>query len=366
MRLLPLLVLVATIAAACGAPSPAAATSPTAESSPATSPSAEPSTPASPSPSPLASEGAYGVLATFVPSGTYAISLVAADGKVASSAKASRPPKIACSNQTVANRPDPVSASDTRAYFLDAAGVVRFLTASGKTGKATTVPIGAKRQSAFTVSPDDKRIAVVVSDYNANGAAIRLYVEDLNGGANHKVIFTDTGFFGLWPIGWHGADLVVAKVAACTLGGGPLCCGPREFHVVNPATGIRSRTLGGPDCIPAGPPTKAGVLCETGTQANVMDWTGTITRSFSIQDAGALGAYLSPNGNQAALLATQDTTIEGSHATFSGFLACGWIDSSRVLGGDGQGKPLVGDMTTGAVVSVPAQGFCAGRIPGGL
>lgn len=306
------------------------------------------------------------MLATWVAAGTYTISLIGADGKVASSAQASHPPSIPCSNTFVADRPYPVSTSDTRAYFLDAAGVVRFLAPSGQSGKATTVPAGSNRQSAFAVSPDDKRIAVVVSDFNANGAVTSLYVEDLIGGANHKVIFTETGPFGLWPIGWHGADLVVAKVTACTLGGGPFCCGPREFHVVSPATGVRSRTLGDAECIPAGPPTKAGVLCKAGAQANVMDWTGTTTRSFSIQAAGELGAYLSPNGNQAALLATQDTTIEGSHTTFSRFLACGWIDSSRVLGGDGQGRPLVGDITTGTVVSVRAEGFCAGRIPGGI
>ena len=306
------------------------------------------------------------MLATYVAAGTYTISLVGSDGKVASSAQASHPMNITCSSTTGADLPHPVSTSNSRAYFLDAQGAVRFLTATGQTGKATTLPVGSKRQSLFAVSPDDKRIAVVVSDYSATGAATSLYVEDLNGGANHKVLVTDTGAFGLWPVGWHGADLVVAKVTSCTSGGGPLCCGPREFYVVDATTGARSRTLGGPDCIPTGPPSKAGVICETSVQANVLDWTGTTTRSFSIQGGLALRAYLSPNGNQAALVADQNTTVEGSLTSFDGFQACGWIDSSRVLGGDGQGKPMVGDMNTGRVVSVAAQGGCAGRIPGGL
>jgi hypothetical protein len=364
VKLCPLLLVVAAVAGACGGTPSAPAPSQSPSIVPAAT--ASPSAPASPAPSPLPSEGAYGVLATYVSAGTYTISLIGADGKVASSAQASHPVSISCSSTTGADLPSPVSTSDSRVYFLDAQGVVRFLTPSGQTGKATTLPVGSKRQSTFTVSPDDKRIAVVVSDFTAAGAATSLYVEDLNGGANHKVVFTDTGVFGLWPIGWHGADLVVAKVTACTTGGGPLCCGPREFHVVDPATAVRSRTLGGPDCLPGGPPSRAGVLCETSVQANVLDWAGTTTRSFSIQNGGALRAYLSPNGNQAALVPDQDSTVEGSNTTFSGFQACGWIDSSRVLGRDEQGNPLVGDINTGALVSIAAQGFCAGRIPGGL
>jgi hypothetical protein len=362
VKLCALLLVVTAVVGACGGTPSAAKPSPSAEPSP----SASPSLPSSPAPSPLPSEGAYGVLATYVSAGTYTITLIGADGKVASSAQASHPTSISCGATIGANLPAPVSTSNTRAYFLDAQGVVRFLTPTGATGKATTLPFGNKRQSRFTVSPDDKRIAVVVSDFTATGAVTSLYVEDLSGGTNHKIIFNDTGVFSLWPIGWHGADLVVAKVSSCTSGGGPLCCGPRELHLVDAATAARKRTLGGPDCLPAGPPSKAGALCETSAQANVLDWSGTTTRSFSIEVGGGMNAYLSPNGNQAALVLNQDTTIEGSHTKFNGFLACGWIDSSRVLGRDGDGKPQVGDTTAGTVVSVAAQGDCAGRIPGGL
>ncbi|MEA2629632.1 MAG: hypothetical protein QOJ10_2092, partial [Chloroflexota bacterium] len=61
-----------------------------------------------------------------------------------------------------------------------------------------------------------------------------------------------------------------------------------------------------------------------------------------------------------------DTVVDGSHTTFSDFQTCGWIDSTRVLGTDRQGQPRVGDIVTGTTVSVVAQGFCAGRIPGAL
>ena len=217
----------------------------------------------------------------------------------------------------------------------------------------------------FTVSPDDKRIAVVVGDFTSTGVAISLYVEDLAGGAHHVVIFTQTGAFGLWPTGWHAASLVVAKVPACSQGGAPLCCGPQELHVVDPATGARKVALGGPTCQISGPPSPGGAICETDVQASALDWTGTATRSFSIQ--GQTPAYLSPNGNEAALVGGADTVLEGYQRTFSGLQACGWIDGTRLLaGGDALKQPRVADIRSGVVVPVAAQGLCAGRIPGTL
>jgi hypothetical protein len=309
------------------------------------------------------------VLTTPTTDPTYVVSLVGFDGKVAARAQASSPGKVTCGATGGALVPGPVSTSNSRAYYMDAQGVVRFLTPAGATGKATTVPVGSQRHSAFAVSPDDKRIAVVVSDFSASGAATSLYVEDLSGGTHHKVIFTESGAFGIWPAGWHGADLVVAKVPACASAGSTFCCGPQELHVVDAATADRRFTLGGPTCVIAGPPTAAGAICESDAQASVLDWSGTTTRSFAIQ--GLTPAYLSPNGNQAALDKGNpsnfvDTVVEGSHTTFSDLQACGWIDSTRVLGTDRQGQPRVGDIVTGTVVSVVAQGLCAGRIPGAL
>jgi hypothetical protein len=300
---------------------------------------------------------------------TYTVSIVGFDGKLASKAQASSPGKVTCGSAAAAPLPPPVSTSNTSLYYMDAQGVVRFLHPNGNTGRATTVPVGSQRRSMFTVSPDDKRIAVVVGDFNSAGVATTLYVEDLSGHTHHKVIFNSTGASGLWPIGWHGADLVVAKVPACAQGSGPFCCGPQELHVVDASTATRRFTLGSANCVIAGPPSAAGAVCESDAQANVLDWTAATTRSFSIQ--GQTPAYLSPNGNQAALDKANpanflDTEVEGSHATFSDLQACGWIDSTRVLGTDRQGAPKVADIVTGSLVSVAAQGSCAGRIPGGL
>jgi hypothetical protein len=360
MRPAPLLLVLATIASACGGAGSGSAPSPSVTATPSVAPQAS----GSPGASPLPSEGAYGVLVSPLTAATYTVSLVGPDGKVASSAQASSPAAVTCGTAEAAVVPPPVSTSNSRVYFMDAQGVVRFLTPHGDSGRATTVSVGSGRRSMFSVSPDDQRIAVVVADFTSSGAATSLYVEDLSGGAHHKIIFTETGTSSLWPTGWHGTSLVVAKVPPCTQGGGPFCCGPQEFHVIDPATASRKFTLGGPDCLVAGPPSPAGAVCENDAQANVLDWTGTATRSFAIQ--GQTPAYLSPNGNQAAMASNSNTVVEGSHTTFTGLQACGWIDSTRLLGADAQGQPQVGDWATGTTVNVSAQGTCAGRIPGGL
>jgi hypothetical protein len=302
-------------------------------------------------------------------SGIYTVSLVGIDGRVVASAQANRPTDVSCASGAVAIVPIPLSTSNTRVYFLDDKGVVRFVSANGDQGRATTVPVGTPtRRTSFAVSPDDQRIAVVVIDFTANGAATSLYVEDLNGGGNHRDIFADSGAFTLWATGWHGAgNLVVAKVPACSTGvGGPFCCGPQEFHVVDPGTAVRRFTVGSPTCLIAGPPSPAGAVCETTTQANVLNWTAAAGSSFDVPINTP--AYLSPDGQQVAIISTSDptTTLFPSKATIA-VVACGWIDNSHLLtGGDDQHPARVADVSSGKVVSVAAVGDCAGRLPGGL
>ena len=350
----------AMLAGACSLPGTGAATSPSpvaATSTPAGSPSSNP-----PPVNPL------GVLFVSPLSGTYTVSLVGINGRVVASAQANRPADVSCANGAVADVPLPLSTSNTRVYFMDDKGVVRYLGANGDAGRATTVPAGTPtRRSSFAVSPDDQRIAVVVIDFTANGASTRLYVEDLNGGGNHHDTYTDSGAFTLWATGWHGTNnLVVAKVPVCSQGGGPFCCGPQEFHVVDPVTAVRRFTIGGPTCVIAGPPSPVGAVCETSTQANVVTWSGTTAGTFEI--AGYTPAYISPEGQWVAIVSTSDptTTVLPVKATVA-LVACGWIDNSHLLtGGDTQRQPRVADIVNGKIVPVPAQGDCAGRIPGGL
>ncbi len=105
--------------------------------------------------------------------------------------------------------------------------------------------------------------------------------------------------------------------------------------------------------------------CAT-TQANVLTWTAGAGSSFDIP--GNTPAYLSPDGQQVAIVSTADptTTLFPSKTTVA-VVACGWIDNSHLLtGGDTQRQPRVTDVSSGKVVPVAATGECAGRIPGGL
>jgi hypothetical protein len=346
-------------------PSPASSPSAQASGTPSGSPAVSPSPSAQPSANPIT--GSYAVLSSVGAGDTYTVSLIGTDGSVAASATPSTPTQITCGDAAAALVSLPVSTTDTRAYFLDAQGNVRFLTPNGETGTATRVPAGGQVRSMFAVSPDDRRIAVVKDTFNSTGATTVLYVEDLNGGTNHVQIFTESGAYTLWPIGWHGtSQLVVAKVPSCTQGGGPTCCGPQEYHVVDPSTGARRFTVGGPACIPVGGASPAGALCEdqSFSKVNILDWTGVTRKSLTIQ--GPTPAYLSPDGSEVALVINSQTTFAGAKQTLD-LVACGWIDASHVIaGGDAQSQPRVGDVTTGNIAPVAAQGVCAGRIPGGL
>jgi hypothetical protein len=261
-----------------------------------------------------------------------------------------------------------VSTSNSRAYFLDGAGVVHYLAPNGQTGRATTVPIGPARRSMFAVSSDDQRIAVVVADFTAGGASTRLYVEDLAGAGHHVETFHESGTTTLWPTGWHGPNnLVVAKVPSCTQGGGPFSAGPQELHVIDPTTGVRRFTIGGPSCVIAGPPTAGGAVCETNLQATRLTWTGAAIRSYSIE--GYTPAYISPDGTEVAItFPSGNTVIEDTpYPQITGMQPCGWIDMTHVFsGGDAQQQPRVADLGTGNLSPIAALGDCGGRIPGGL
>jgi hypothetical protein len=297
----------------------------------------------------------------------YTVSIVDANGKVVGSAQASSPTAVTCADAAGAEVPLPISTSDDRVYYMDAQGVVRFLTVQGETGRATTVPTGGSRRSTFAVSPDDQRIAVVVNDFTASGVTFKIYVEDLNGGTNHLDIYGTTGVYGLWPLGWHGPNnLVLAVVKACSQGGGLFCCGPRELHVVDPATALRRFTMGGSTCVIAGPPSPAGAVCENNTfdVATILDWNAVQSGGFPI--GGPTPAYLSPDGQHVAVVSGSSTAIYRTNTTLN-LVACGWIDSTHVIAGDyGQSPARIGNIVTGATIAVSAKGTCAGRLPGGL
>src|SRR2546430_16261758 len=132
------------------------------------------------------------------------------DGRVGVTARPRGPARVGCANAAAALVSLPVRASNSRASFMDAQGVIRFLAPNGDTGRATSVPAPtASRRSMFAVSPDDQRIAVIVDDFTSAGAATRLYVEDLNGGGNHLDLVSQSGAYTLWPVGWHGTNNLI-------------------------------------------------------------------------------------------------------------------------------------------------------------
>jgi hypothetical protein len=299
----------------------------------------------------------------------YTVSLVGIDGRVVASQVASTPGTVTCGGTAAADVPPPLSTSNTRVYFMDALGVVRYLGPNGDAGTTITLPIGPARRSLFAVSPDDALMAVVVVDFAQGGATTNLYMYQLQPGGSKPLLFQQSGGYTLWPTGWHGTtSLVLAKVPSCTQGGGPFCCGPQEFHVVDPQTAVRRFTVGGATCVIAGPPSPAGAVCEDNSFAHlsVLDWTGATTHSYPI--SGATPAYLSPDGILVGIAAfgAPSTTLLPTNAAVT-LSACAWIDNTHLLsGGDAQHQPSVGNITTGQVVPVAALGDCAGRIPGGL
>lgn len=140
------------------------------------------------------------------------------------------------------------STSLTRVYYLNARTEVRFLDPNGNTGSVTRIPAGDYDQSAFAVSPDDKRIAVSILSYAPpwewtasfpKYRGMRMYVEDLVGGGHHVDLFASTTVVE-FPIGWTGGQLVIAvsTIACCTR----VLINPYNasaYHVADPETGKR-------------------------------------------------------------------------------------------------------------------------------
>jgi hypothetical protein len=283
----------------------------------------------------------------------------------------------------------PVSASTSRVYFRDGDAKIRYMTPDGQVGDSTTVPGGPTTASFFAVSPDDKRIAVVVEDLSAAATiGLRLYVEDLTGGGHHADTFVTTiqksGGVTLWPMGWHQGSIILAVVLACSLS--PVS-EPYEWHVVDATTATRLATLPGSKvrCLGGFWQSPAGAACSVDNTTFVNDWSG---KPLS-QDMYAFGptqAQLSPSNTSAALdyngpdgwggdgvhtsvinIGQRGMTIMPGHAS------CLWIDDTTLLAPDAviayqSGLPPPGGSitVTSNVTALPAAGLCMGRFPGGL
>jgi hypothetical protein len=368
-------VLVALLAISCGQGNPVASTrspSPT----PAASGSPSPATVASATPRPISracsAASSYGLRMT---SGT--LEIVNTCGVVTARATV-RPSSVQfCSPGFGAVLQPPVSASADKVFYRDGDVDIRYLTPTGQTGFVTTIPGGPTTVSFFSVSPDDRRIAIVVEDLSATTTMkLHLWVEDLQGGHLAR-IFSTTSSIGkgattLWPMGWHSGRLVLALMRACTFEAVPP---PVEWHVADASTAVRLATIGGirTNCATSFWPSQAGVACVdyTKPQARIYDWNGRLTATVPTHNFG-LQSALSPSGRLLSLAnggglgdpspVTRIASVTGGTAvTVPGHMACLWIDDSHWLAQD-----AVVAFPSGAVAKLPASGVCAGRFPGGL
>src|SRR5438094_3720016 len=169
--------------------------------------SSVPSTPGTAAPSNTALSSVYAVLQQASRDGQYSIYLVGIDGRIAGHATAQAP------SPDYGGYGPLVSTSDHKVYFLDGPSTVKSLEPSGKVATAATLPSSATIQARFSVSPDDRRIAVALLTYHVDGLAItygviKMYVSDLNS-ANQIDIFSSPSV-AEWPVEWLGADIVGA------------------------------------------------------------------------------------------------------------------------------------------------------------
>ena len=383
------LVGIALLMAACSQPNSAAATPTPSSSAPATPISTSPTPSAVTSPTPPTLSSAYAVVVkNFLvdPGPTYTLSIVAADGHVAASTTAHR---RTVPNVQVGN----LSTSATTLYYLDGDSDVRFLRPDHSTGLVTHITLGSKQAAAFSVSPDDLRIAVSVLDYTRYPVSTRLYVEDLQGGTNHIQLFYSSSVME-WPVGWHAGRLVMAlgidSPPQNLIDGFAPATG---YHIVDAQTGARLLSL----CtnkVAYQPESSAGAVCIDLQAGSTTSWDG---RSRALPFARkpdptsgvcSLIGPLSPTGVIASnIISSSQGGCGGGPGIFlvspSGVIGTrpvtfntnpdGWIDSAHLVVDSSayttnSSTPVLSivNTNTGASARVQAAGSLVAVLPGTL
>jgi hypothetical protein len=383
MRLGAVLAATTLLAISCGQGS-----APTASHTASTARTSGTASPAA-SPSPVPQGASYGLLLS---AGT--LEMITPNGELAASATVAAPTVQICAPGLGALLQPPVSATADKVYFRDGDTRIRYLTPTGLTGDATTVPGDGSSVSFFSVSPDDQRIAVLVEDLTSSVTiGLRLYVEDLNGHGNHVEIYSATTSHStegntLWPMGWHQGQLVLAVMAACT--NDPATASPSEWHVASAVTGNRVATIKG-SCILSRWPSAAGVACldQNNLTAAVYDWTGKLTITTPAPRPTSLNPWqsgLSPSGQRiffansgeicTSVCPVFQTDVNSSFmqggttfaTQFDVSPACLWIDETHLMSPNGvvSLQQSGSDPIVTANTKLAASGQCAGRYPGGL
>jgi len=393
----PALLGLALVTVGCGSASPKtqkpAMTSPAATASTSVTASAT---------APTASVQSLGILVGFVngtgpQSAGYDLALVAPDGKVVAKAHAAVRASIGTGGTgggAAAYDLPEVSASSTTVYYLDGDSNVRYLNSDGSSGQVTTVPGTKMVHAAFAVTPDNRRIAVSLLNYAVSPPSLRLYVQDLHGGANHVEIFSSQHAW-VWPVGWHAGKLVLAATSSPPFSQQGLVWNPYsapEYHVVDPADATRLATIGSGDfqtgCQPSGTLTAAGTACyhRTATAGgagyfSTLDWGGRLG-SLRVQSDAWGTAAVAPTGDSLTGCCDSGGTawIDGAGGRFTTQVHASvqdwpcFIDDANILFGflypaANQHPQIINarrNMDGMVPIQVPATGFCAGVFPAAL
>lgn len=377
MRALTLLLTPLLLAACAGSsPGPTASTPPPAAATPGGSPSP--------------GAEALAALVDF-PNGTgpqstgYDLALVGTDGRVAARAHAAARAFIGVGGTgggaAAIDLPE-VSAANGRVYYLDGDQNLRSLLLTGQSSDVVaTLPGTRTAHAGFAVSPDGRSIAVSLLTYSGGAASVSsLYVEDLSSGSRHDI--SHTGSDLVWPVAWHGNDLVLA-VTANGFSQQGLAFNPYAaagFQLVDPTTSNRVATIGGPDassgCQVTGLVVPAGTACvhqaaATASELWLLSWTGARSDTLSVQRPSPTAA-LNPDQQSVGICcdASGAVLVARGHATPAATALKGspdswpcWLDDQHVLAGavhDHQFQPGVLAVSRGAVAQVTdAHGFCA-------
>ena len=378
MRPLTLVLTLVLLAACSGAPNGTGAP-------PSTAPPASPTPSASPAGQPLAA------LVDF-PNGTgpqstgYDLSLVGTDGRVVARAHAAARTFIGTGGTgggaAALDLPE-VSAANGRVYYLDGDQDLRSLAPSGSTSDVlAALPGSATAHAAFAVSPDGRSIAVAVLTYGAGAPSVTsLYIEDLPGGNRRDIAHSGPDL--VWPVGWHGANLVLATSSTGYSQQG-LTFNPyfaAGYLLVDPATSNRVATVaGGGDpatgCVVTGLVVASGTACWHATSQAAgevwfLSWTGARGDTVAVQRPSATAA-LNPDQESAGICcdASGAVLVAQNHATPAPTALQGspdswpcWVDDQHLLAGsvnNQQFQPGVLAVGAGTVAKVAdAHGFCA-------
>jgi hypothetical protein len=271
-----------------------------------------------------------------------------------------------------------ISISNSRAYFPDGPTAVRYMGRDGSTGLATSLPTPtAKTRAVFSVSPDDQRIAIGVFDWSKTGPMVStVTVQDLQGGGHSVEVERTASLYG-WPVGWHGGNLVLARLPA--LGGAPNPNAATAYALLNSSTGESLAYLGGMTCPVVGPLSRGGTACVAARCHCIIaaDWSGTQTPTYTYYDPSEMNwAALSPDGH-AVIFSENYGPRAGSglwrdgstrFTPSTGVQQMQWLDATHTVAGcpTGGGCYEITDLTTGTTVRVMLPGSVVGVLPGGL